>query len=749
MTAHDPPTPPATRPTALTRPRLHLIYFALAAFDLLSISLGLYLINRISSIYSHSVQVNQEWGGRLDDYLELMRMAAAVNGPGNDVFETRAIEREWEALQQNRSAFEARAAQLRQELLENARREDAESLLSHFDQIEAAMALMVDHAEALFDHLRRDQLPLAATEMAEMDRQYVVVIGALRELGAQVRDLQRAHTEQQTATAAAYRRLELVIAGLIVVIVGGVTWYGHLLARQMKRAARESEEHMTALAASDARVRGVLASALDPILTIDPYGTIQSASNSLERVFGWKPEEVVGRNVSILMPEPHHSAHDGYLANYRRTRQTNILGRTREFEAVRKDGSRMPIELSVSRVDIPGRPEPLIMGIIHEISERRALENELARYQHHLEEIVRQRTAELESTHDQLRMADRLASIGTLAAGLGHDMNNVLLPIRARLDALDASELPHAAREQFAAVRRSVAYLQQLSDGLHLLALDPDDHEASAGSTNLQEWWTQIGPLLVKAVPKRVTLEKEFADGLPDIAVPPHRLTQAVLNLVVNAGEAIPDRGFVRIIASAAQAGHVVELAVSDSGQGMSPEVIKQAFDPFFTTKKRGLGTGLGLSLVRGVAQSAGGSVAIESEPGKGTTVRLRLPSADDAQQARGDDALTNAAVVTLRDRRVASFVSALLQSSGLAVKYEGEPDGTRCRVWVTQAEAGSFDAARRYLKSNRRGRVILFGAPQDPWDLPGVEVVDDPLDLDAVRCAIGQALAPNDEALA
>src|SRR5690606_20753278 len=113
------------------------------------------------------------------------------------------------------------------------------------------------------------------------------------------------------------------------------------------------------------------------IITIDAYGIIQSASDSVQRVFGWAPQELLGRNVTVLMPEPHRSAHDGYLANYRRTGQTNILGRTRELEAVRKNGERFPIELSVSRVDPPDGGLPLFIGIIRDTSERKRIEREL------------------------------------------------------------------------------------------------------------------------------------------------------------------------------------------------------------------------------------------------------------------------------------------------------------------------------------------------------------------------------------
>lgn len=501
----------------------------------------------------------------------------------------------------------------------------------------------------------------------------------------------------------------------------------------LEKTSEQLEQNHLALKQAIAQLKAILASALDPIITIDLNGTIHTASNSLERVFGWKPYEVIGKNINILMPEPHHSGHDGYLAKYRRTGQTNILGRTREFNAVHREGRLIPIELSVSRVDVPGRTEPLFMGIIHDISE-------LAKYRNHLEELVRERTQQLQASHEQLHHADRLASIGTLAAGLGHDMNNVLLPIRARLDSLDAGELSPQAREQFQAVRRSIAYLQQLSDGLHLLALDPDDPDSSSGITKLSEWWSQVGSLLMKAVPKRISFNSEISPDLPNVAVAPHRLTQAVLNLVVNAGEAIKGEGIVRVWARLKDSSTIV-LGVTDTGEGMTPEVKVHAFDPFFTTKKRGLGTGLGLSLVRGVAQSAGGSVEIDSVPGTGTTVMLSLPVAK--REAEVEE--RKAAVVSILDRRAATFVSAILQTAGFDVEVLNGDVGPAlqngCGIWLLEPAAGNLKAVKDFLRGDRRRRIILFGQPSDEWNALGAAVIDDPLDFDLIRRTIGQTV--------
>ena len=132
------------------------------------------------------------------------------------------------------------------------------------------------------------------------------------------------------------------------------------------------------LGQSEGRLRALLRGMLDAVVTIDGYGTIQDVSDSVERIFGYAPRELVGQNISILMPEPHRSQHDGYLANYRRTGNTWILNRTREFTVLCKDGSPIDIELSVSRIDVPGAAEPLFCGSFRDVTERRRAERALA-----------------------------------------------------------------------------------------------------------------------------------------------------------------------------------------------------------------------------------------------------------------------------------------------------------------------------------------------------------------------------------
>jgi two-component system sensor kinase FixL len=146
-----------------------------------------------------------------------------------------------------------------------------------------------------------------------------------------------------------------------------------------RTAAERSEDGPgTTANPTEVRLRAILAGMLDPVVTIDARGIVQEASASVQSVFGWEPAELIGRNVNVLMGEPQRSLHDGYLARYRETGVTNILGRTREFEVVHKNGTQLVCELSVSRVDVPGEPDPLFIGSFRDVTARRKAELALA-----------------------------------------------------------------------------------------------------------------------------------------------------------------------------------------------------------------------------------------------------------------------------------------------------------------------------------------------------------------------------------
>lgn len=653
---------------------------------------------------------------------------------------------------------------------------------------------------------------------------------------------------------------------------------------------RKSNELSVRATLELARDRATLAALLDPVITLNAKGIVVSASDAVRRVFGWRPADLVGRSVGLLMPEPHASAHAGYIARHVRTGQAGVLGRPRQFEAVRRDGTRIPVEISISRTHLEGEREPLFVGIVRDVSERRRLEDSLrtserrmrlamqvagagvwdwdlradeawwsdemyelwgiprgtrmcrrcslecivdadrtrvagvidhaiarrrdyqcefrirhpvrgerwmqshgridldaagapvrvlgltldisdrkrseAELNHHrenLEQLVAERTNALRRSQEQVRVQDRMASIGTLAAGLGHDMNNVLLPMRAHLLAAGAAcgRNSHAAvQESIAHIQRGVDYLQHLADGLHFLTLDPEYPDG--GCTDLSRWWEQSGALLCKGVPKHVRVLVEFGRRrgrcLPNVAIAPHRLTQAVLNLMVNAGQAIVPpgkskrrQGIIRIRAvelpaAASRTGTMVRLQIEDNGIGMSEEVKRHAFEMFFTTKPRGLGTGLGLPLVARVVQNAGGTVTIDSTPGVGTTVSLDLPA---MPALKAESTRPTCATISLRDQRVAGVFRQLFEAAGLETRDGDAPD--QSQIWVVKPSATALAAARAWRAgagSHGTGtrRIVLVGPVTKPglhkWSSLKPIHVPQPSEFNVLRQAVSRVIS-------
>lgn len=339
---------------------------------------------------------------------------------------------------------------------------------------------------------------------------------------------------------------------------------------------------------------------------------------------------------------------------------------------------------------------------------------ELARHRDSLEQLVRTRTDELEASQEQLRLSERLAALGTLSAGLGHDLGNLLLPIRARLDVLAARDLPPEARDDVEAIDQCAEYLQALARGLRMFARDPKSPGAG-DTTDLADWAADAAPFLRIALSHNITLDLRIPDDLPPVSIAPSALTQAVVSLVTNAREAVGAERPARIVIAAEQKDPAtVRLSVADDGPGMSEGVRRRAVEPFFTTKIRGAatGTGLGLTLVHGALEAAGGSLHMTSALGRGTTVTLVLPVAPGCPEL---DA-AGLACVTVEDKRVESLVSSILQTMGFEVVRGRPRPHVSPDVWITGGGATPELEAREYLRADRHGGLIVLGDRAEEW---------------------------------
>ncbi|MCC6469677.1 MAG: PAS domain S-box protein [Alphaproteobacteria bacterium] len=366
----------------------------------------------------------------------------------------------------------------------------------------------------------------------------------------------------------------------------------------------ERQNAEQALREREARIRSIISTAPDGIISIDESGIIQSFSSAAEKVFGYAAGEVIGRNISMLMPSPHREEHDGYLQRYRETGEKRIIGIGRQVEGKRKDGSVFPLELAVGEVRIGALR--IFTGFIRDITARARLEEEL-------------------------RHAQKMESIGQLAGGMAHDFNNLLTVIIGNLEMLDSRIADRDDRELLSEAQEAAQLGANLASRMLAFGrrqpLNPKPIDLNALVVGVID-------LLRRSLGAAVKVRTKLTTDLPLTIADPGQVENALLNLAINARDAMPKGGKLTIktgigrpnIAGSATTPDHVTLAVTDTGIGMTPEVRRQAFDPFFTTKAPGSGSGLGLSMVYGFVKQSGGHVELESKVGQGTTVRLFLP---------------------------------------------------------------------------------------------------------------------------
>jgi two-component system cell cycle sensor histidine kinase/response regulator CckA len=430
------------------------------------------------------------------------------------------------------------------------------------------------------------------------------------------------------ATLVARDGSELPIADSAAPIrdVNGKT-HGVVLVFRDQRAERESEAR---LRQSEARKAAVLEAALDSIISIDGQGRIIEVNAAFERTFGYTRLEAVGRPlVDLIVPPELRARHLAGLEHYLATGEARILGKRVELTALRRDGREFPVELAVVRSGTEW--PPMFTGYIRDLSERQRL-SEAARR----EISERERAeAELRSKEVQLRQAQRLEGIGQLAGGVAHDFNNILTVILGHARTLlDEDHPPAAVREGLTDIvhagERAADLTRQLLAFSRRQVLQPKLLDLNH---SLDAMTRMLGRLIGEDI--QLTLKK--GPGLGLVLLDPGQLEQVVLNLTVNARDAMPrggnltietvnvevDESYARRHFDVTPGPHVM-LSVSDDGVGMDDETQEHVFEPFFTTKERG--TGLGLATVFGIVKQSGGAIWVYSERGRGTTVKIYFP---------------------------------------------------------------------------------------------------------------------------
>jgi two-component system cell cycle sensor histidine kinase/response regulator CckA len=378
--------------------------------------------------------------------------------------------------------------------------------------------------------------------------------------------------------------------------------------RGFAKVCRDITEQKQAQEAS-ARDALLLANVRDSVIVTDLEGVITYWNEGATRLFGWMAEEMLGRPLTDRLPEEARAEAQDWMGRIRAGAE--FEGECQDYH---KDGSRIWIHARTSLIkDSGGRPIA-IMGLSHDISERRRLE-------------------------EQLHQSQKMEAIGQLAGGVAHDFNNLLCIINGYSDIVYSALRPddplrNLVDEIRKAGERSASLTRQLLAFSRKQVIVPK-------VLDLNEVVSEMGKLLLRAIGEDIELVLHLQPGLAPIHADPGQMEQVILNLAVNARDAMPqggrlvvqtgnvelDEGYARRHAEVV-AGPYVLLELRDTGCGMTPVVKAHLFEPFFTTKEVGKGTGLGLAVVHGVVSQSGGYIEVDSEPGRGTSFKIYLPRA-------------------------------------------------------------------------------------------------------------------------
>jgi two-component system sensor kinase FixL len=370
--------------------------------------------------------------------------------------------------------------------------------------------------------------------------------------------------------------------------------------RSQEQLARQAEE----LREGEARLRAVVDTAAEGIIVIDEQGIVESFNPAAERIFGFARDEVEGRNVSMLMPEPYRQEHDGHLERYRSTGEKKIIGIGREVVGQRKGGSEFPLELAVTEMHVGGRRK--FTGMVRDISARKQAEAQQTRLMH-----------ELGSANEELK---------SFAYVVSHDLKAPLRAIGSLADWIStdyADKIDDAGKEHMRLLVSRVHRMDNLIDGILRYSRVGRVTEAIV-AVDLNRLVGEVIDLL--APPANITVSVE--NPLPTIMAEPARIQQVFQNLLSNAIKYMDKpEGEIRIACGAE--GKQWKFSVSDNGPGIEPRHFEKIFQLFQTLAPRDRveSTGVGLALVKKIVEMYGGRIWIESKVGEGSTFFFTLPN--------------------------------------------------------------------------------------------------------------------------
>jgi two-component system sensor kinase FixL len=392
--------------------------------------------------------------------------------------------------------------------------------------------------------------------------------------------------------------------------VGEGTLEGHKIYVGIIHDLTERKKSDTALVEREAKLSSILDTAPDAIITIDEMGIIESFNAAAVRLFGYREQEIIGKNIKHLMPSPYREEHDGYLARYRKTGEKRIIGIGRIVVGERRDGTTFPLELAVGEVWIGKRR--LFTGFIRDITERQGTEKRL------------------QDLQSELLHVSRLSAMGQMASALAHELNQPLTAImnyvKAATRTMSAIEGPQVekAREWMDKAAAQTARAGQIIRHLRSFIEKRESSQTYENLNKVVEEAIALG--LVGSADANVRVHLELDPAVTPILIDKVQVQQVLINLIRNSIEAMQSVTRRELtVQTAPESDGSVEVTVSDTGPGLAEEVAARLFQPFVTTKEKGMG--IGLTICQSIIEAHNGRIWATSRDGGGVEFHFRLPA--------------------------------------------------------------------------------------------------------------------------